>query len=186
MHRTTAELLAGLALVEASPLDAGTLELIVARPAPGERELPDAAELCVERGLVGDGWRARGSRHTPDGSAEPDRQVTIVASRALALLTDDRARWPLAGDQLVVDLGLGPDNLPTGTRLAIGTAVLEVTAAPHTGCAKFRDRFGVDAARFVNSPDGLRLRLRGINTRVVTSGQVRVGDEVRKALVPVS
>jgi hypothetical protein len=143
------------------------------------------AELCVERGLVGDGWLARGSRHTRDGAAEPDRHLALVATRALALFTDDRSRWPLAGDQFVVDLALGPDDLPPGTRLTIGSAEVEVTAAPHTGCAKFRDRFGADVARFVNSPDGLRLRLRGINARVVTSGRIRLGGEVRRTPVPV-
>jgi MOSC domain-containing protein YiiM len=180
-HRTTAELLSGLGTVEGSPADRGTLVLIVRRPVPGERDLPTTAELRVEDGLVGDSWLERGSRHTEDGSPEPDRQITIANARALELFTDDRARWPLAGDQLYVDLDLSDENLPPGTRLQVGSAVLEVTAAPHTGCAKFADRFGMDVARFVNSPDGLRLRLRGINARVVVPGTIHVGDEVGKA-----
>jgi hypothetical protein len=170
-----------LARVEASPTDHGTLELIVRRPAPGEREVVEVAELDVDHGLVGDSWRSRGSRRTEDGSADPERQVTIANARALALFTEDASRWPLAGDQLYVDLDLSEDNLPSGTRLHVGRAVLEVTAAPHTGCAKFADRFGIDVARFVNSPDGLRLRLRGINARVVVGGTIRCGDEVRTA-----
>jgi MOSC domain-containing protein YiiM len=180
-HRTTAELLVGVDAVAGSPTDFGTLELIVTRPVPGERDVPTSAELSVEHGLVGDSWLERGSRHTEDGSPEADRQLTIANARALALFTDDRARWPLAGDQLYVDLDLSDENLPPGTRLHVGEAVVEVTAAPHTGCAKFADRFGMDAARFVNSPDGLRLRLRGINARVVVAGAIRQGDEVRKA-----
>ncbi|MCU1487104.1 MAG: hypothetical protein JWN67_3850 [Actinomycetia bacterium] len=180
-HRSTAELLAGVDAVAGSPTDVGTLELIVRRPAPGQRDVPESAELSVEHGLVGDSWLGRGSRHTEDGSPEADRQLTIANARALALFTDDRARWPLAGDQLYVDLDLSDENLPPGTRLHVGEAVVEVTAAPHTGCAKFADRFGMDAARFVNSPDGLRLRLRGINTRVVVAGAIRQGDVVRKA-----
>jgi hypothetical protein len=180
VHRTTADLLAGLPDVERSPADVGTVELIVRRPAPGQRDVLVSAELSVEHGLVGDSWLARGSRHTEDGSAELDRQLTIANSRALALLSDDRDRWPLAGDQLYVDLDLSVDRLPAGTRLRIGAAVVEVTAAPHTGCAKFADRFGMDAARFVSSTDGARLRLRGINARVVEAGTVRCGDEVRR------
>lgn len=167
--------------IEASPSDAGTLELIVRRPVVGDREILDVGELTCEDGLVGDGWRQRGSRHTPDGSAELDRQLTVMNARAVAAVAGDRERWPLAGDQLYVDLDLSNDNLPPGTRLRIGTAVIEVTAEPHNGCAKFRSRYGPEATRFVNSPDGKRLRARGINARVVTPGTVRVGDEVRKA-----
>jgi MOSC domain-containing protein YiiM len=92
---------------------------------------------------------------------------------------DDRTRWPFAGDQLYVDLDISEDNLPPGTQVRLGpTVVVEISDEPHTGCAKFRDRFGVDAARFVNSPEGLRLRLRGLNARVVTPGDVTIGDFV--------
>jgi len=99
---------------------------------------------------------------------------------AVALLAQDRARWPLAGDQLYVDLDLSLDNVPPGTRLAVGPAVLEVSAKPHLGCAKFRARFGLDALRFVNSPLGIGLRLRGLNARIVSAGDVRVGDTISK------
>ena len=88
-------------------------------------------------------------------------------ARAAALVAGDRERWPLAGDQLYVDLDLSGENLPPGTRLAIGSAVVEVTDEPHTGCKKFSARFGLDALEFVNSPEGRALNLRGINTRVV-------------------
>jgi hypothetical protein len=180
VHRTTADLLAGLPDVERSPADVGTVELIVRRPAPGQRDVLVSAELSVEHGLVGDSWLARGSRHTEDGSAELDRQLTIANSRALALLSDDRDRWPLAGDQLYVDLDLSGENLPPGTRLAIGTAVIEVTAEPHTGCKKFAARFGLETLEAFNSPEGRALNLRGINTRVLQPGAVRVSDAVRK------
>ena len=92
----------------------------------------------------------------------------------------DPDRRALAGDQLHLDLDLSLANLPPGTRLALGSAVIEVTAKPHLGCAKFVDRFGRDAMRFVNSPVGRELRLRGLNARVVVAGTVRPGDEVRK------
>jgi MOSC domain-containing protein YiiM len=179
-ERTTDELEAGLDAVRGAPTDAGTLEAIVRRPAVGEREVLVVATLTTDDGLAGDSWRARGSRHTPDGSPEPNRQLTIMSARAIALVAgDDRARWPLAGDQLYVDLDISEDNLPPGTRVRRGTtAVVEISEEPHTGCAKFRDRFGADAARFVNSPEGRRLRLRGLNARVVTPGDVAAGDAV--------
>ncbi|HEX6238840.1 MAG TPA: MOSC domain-containing protein [Acidimicrobiales bacterium] len=181
MHRTTSELVAALDHLRDAPPRAGTLELVVRRPLVGEREVLEAGVLDPDEGLVGDGWRARGARHTPDGAADPDRQVTVINARLSRLVAVDPERRALAGDQLHVDLDLSVANLPPGTRLAVGTAVIEVTEPPHTGCAKFRDRFGRDALRFVNSPDGRALRLRGLNARVVTGGVVRPGDEVRIA-----
>lgn len=170
----------GLADVRRSPRDDGRVELIVRRPAQGERELLDEAELDPVEGLVGDDWSRRGSRHTPDGAPHPDMQLTLVNVRALRLIEPDPARRPLAGDQLHVDLDLSPGNLPPGTRLAVGTAEIEVTAKPHPGCAKFTKRFGAGATRLVLSPDGQALNLRGINTRVVRGGTVRVGDPIRR------
>ncbi len=176
MHRTMEELKAGLEEILQSPRNFGALELIVRRPRIDARELLDAAELDVSAGLVGDNWRTRGSRHTADGSAHPDTQVTIMNSRAIALLAGDRSRWQLAGDQLFVDLDLSVNNLPAGTRLSIGSAVVEISARPHTGCKKFANRYGVEAIKFVNSTEGCQLRLRGANAKVVQPGQIKVGD----------
>lgn len=164
----------------AAPPDLGVVELVVARPEPGARVVLDEALLDPAEGLVGDCWLARGSRHTPDGSADALMQLTLMNARVVHLVAGSRDRWPLAGDQLYVDLDLGVANLPPGTRLAIGTAVVEITGQPHTGCAKFADRFGIDAARFVNSPEGRAHRLRGVNTQVVAGGVVRPGDPVAK------
>jgi len=155
----------------------GRLELIVRRPALEQREVIDAGELRVDVGLVGDSWHDRGSLRN-GGLPDPDRQLTIMSTVALALITGDRATWPLAGDQLYVDFELDEDTFPPGTRLRIGDAVVELTAAPHTGCAKFRARFGDQALRLVNTPDGRRRRLRGANARVVTDGTIRAGDEI--------
>ncbi|HET7531373.1 MAG TPA: MOSC domain-containing protein [Mycobacteriales bacterium] len=180
MQLSMAELQAAREHLLAAPKDGGELRLIVARPRPGERELVPESFLDLVTGLVGDNWLERGSRHTPDGSAIPDMQVTVMNARVAALVAGGTASMGLAGDQLYVDLDLSVDNLPPGSRLAIGDAVLEVTAPPHTGCAKFVARFGEDAMRFVNSRDGRAHRLRGMNTRVVVPGTVRVGDRCVK------
>jgi hypothetical protein len=171
---------AGMDYIRQAPADRGTLKMIVRRPSDDERETVEIAELDLTHGLVGDNWRTRGSRHMPDGSANPAAQITVMNARAIELVAQEEDRWALAGDQLFIDMDLSEENLPPGTRLRIGSAVLEVTAQPHTGCRKFSDRFGVDALKFVNSPTGKQFRLRGINTRVVQAGAIRVGDIVRK------
>jgi hypothetical protein len=180
-HKTAKELAAALDMIRESPRDVGTLEMIVRRPEVGVREVLEEGVLDAASGLVGDTWHRRKSKRTADGSPHPDMQINIMSSRVVQLVAQDRSRWPLAGDQLFVDLDLSAANLPPGTRLAIGTAILEVTAEPHTGCSKFVERFGVDAMTFVNSPLGRELQLRGINARVVQAGTIRVGDQVRKA-----
>jgi hypothetical protein len=179
-HLSTAELESGLAIVRDSPPDRGTVELIVRRPAVDERETLLEAELDVVAGLVGDTWPVRGSTSTPDGSPQPDAQLTVMNSRAALLVAQTPDRRMLAGDQLYVDLDLSPVNLPPGSRLAVGSAVIEVSARPHLGCAKFAARFGQDAWRFVNSRAGRELRMRGLNARILSSGTVRLGDKVHK------
>jgi hypothetical protein len=161
-----------------APTDTGVIVLIVRRPSVDEREVVDEVRLDVDEGLVGDTWKARGNRHAPDGSADPQAQITVVNARAAAVFAGDVSRWPLAGDQLYADFDIGIEHLPPGTRLTIGDAEIEVSVKPHTGCAKFSARFGTDALRFVNSPEGRRLRLRGVNTRITKSGTVRVGDPI--------
>ena len=179
-HATMEELQAGLDEIRRSPSDEGTVELIVARPRTEERRILEEGELDLERGLLGDHWHERGSRRTPDGSAHPDMQLTLINARLIDLVARDRDRWALAGDQLYVDLDLSVDNLPVGTRLSIGTALVEVTDQLHTGCAKFTARFGSDAIKFVNKSPGRELRLRGMYARVIEPGTVRRGDAIRK------
>ena len=179
-HLTTEELHAGLEDIRASPANDGILRLIVRRPAIGAREVLHEGQLDVHEGLVGDNWRTRGSYMTADGQAHPGMQVNIMNARVAALVAVDDDRWALAGDQLFVDMDLSVANLPPGTRLAIGSAVLEATPQPHTGCKKFVLRFGLDAMKFVNSPVGRTLQLRGINAKVIKSGVIRVGDVVSK------
>jgi len=181
-HLTTEELEAGLEDICQSPKDCGVLKLIVRRPAVGVREVVVEGELSLKAGLVGDNWATRGCPLTADGSANPEMQINVMNARVIALVAQDRARWQLAGDELYLDLDLSEENLPPGARLVLGSAVIEVTAQPHTGCKKFVERFGIDAVRFVNSPTGRRLRLRGLNAKVVQPGVIRVGDVVRKAV----
>ena len=179
-YLTMEQLEAGLDDIRDAPKDAGVVHLIVRRPETLEREILDEGQLDTAEGLVGDNWRARGSGQTADGSADPECQITIMNSRVTDLVAQDKDRWHLAGDQLYVEMDISRENLPPGTRLVIGDAVLEVSAKPHTGCGKFVERFGADAMKFVNSAVGREMCLRGINTWVIQQGAVSVGDVVRK------
>ena len=179
-HLTTEELEAGLKDIALSPKDNGRIEMIVRRPADEQREVLTEAKLDLTEGLVGDNWKTRGSKRTPDGCAHPEMQINIMNARVIALLAQDKDRWQLAGDQLFIDMDLSAENLPAGTRLSLGSAILEITAMPHTGCKKFAERFGQDAIRFVNSPTGKELHLRGINAKVIQAGTIQVGDTVIK------
>ena len=181
MYERTPDVLdGGMADIQRSPGDNGRLELIARRPAVGQREVLDEATLDIDLGLVGDGWASLGSPRTPDGSADREAQVTLMNSRVAALLTGGPDGWQVAGDQLYVDLDLSMDNLPPGTRLGIGSVVLEVSAVPHTGCSQFSARFGIEALKFVSTPSGKQLRLRGVNTRIIEGGTIRTGDVVAK------
>lgn len=185
-HLTTDEINAGIHNVLRSPKDEGVLRMFVRRPVVNGREVLDEAELDAVVGLVGDTWNVRSSRRTTDGSPHPDMQLNVMNARVIALLAQDQARWPLAGDQLYVDLDLSAANLPSGTRLSLGSAIIEITPQPHTGCEKFVERFGLDAMKYVNSPAGKELRLRGLNAKVAQSGRIHVGDVVRRIATAVS
>ena len=179
-HHSIDVLDSALTDIKASPADRGSVDMIVARPGEGERVLLDAGELDEESGLVSDGWSARGSRSTADGSSDPEEQLTIINTRLIDAIAGAKSRWQLAGDQLVIDIDLSHDNLPPGSRLQIGSAVVGLTGKPHTGCAKFAGRFGHAALRFVSTKEAMRLRLRGANAKVIRSGVVRVGDTAVK------
>lgn len=179
-QRSMAELEAKLDYFLDAPHDVGTVELVVRRPAVDQREVLTEGELHPAVGLVGDTWIERGSKRTDDGSSHPDMQLNVMNARIISYIAGDPDRRALAGDQLYLDLDITEANLPAGTQLALGTAIIEVTEQPHRGCAKFSDRFGLDALRFVNSPKRRELRLRGLNAKVVTPGVVRPGDKVTK------
>jgi hypothetical protein len=168
-HLTLAQLEAGLETIRQAPKDVGVVKLISRRPNTDEREVLAEAQLDPAHGLVGDNWKARGSRSTPDGSANPEMQLNVMNARVIELLASDKSRWALAGDQLYVDFDLSEANIPPGT---------EITAPPHLGCKKFSARFGADAMKFVNSDEGKQLHLRGVNAKVVAAGPVKNGDKV--------
>jgi len=177
-HLKPGQLQAGLDEIKAAPRDQGRLEMIVVRPATDQRQVLDSCRLTREQGCEGDHWHQKylDAGETPD----PQTQLTLMNARCAQLISGGRDRWPLAGDQLLVDLDLGEANLDVGQRLAIGDAVVEITAEPHTGCSKFAARFGVDALKFVNMGEGAQLKLRGIYAMVVTEGEVHQGDLIRK------
>lgn len=179
-HLTMPELEAALDHLRAAPKDEGVVELIVRRPETDRREVLDQAELDPVKGLIGDNWCVRPSTRTPDGSPHPEMQINIINSRVAALVAQDKERWQLAGDQLYIDMDLSKENLPAGSQIAIGSTVLEVSPLPHTGCHKFVARFGLEAMKFVNSPVGKELCLRGINAKIVQGGVIQVGQTVRK------
>ena len=179
-YLSVTELEAGMDHIRQSPKEHGVLKMIVRRPDVDQREVISEGQLNALEGLEGDTWKTRGSSHTADGSANINAQITVMNARAIALLAQDEVHWPLAGDQLYVDMDLSDDNIPPGTKLSIGSAIIEVSAQPHSGCKKFSSRFGVEAMKFVNSPEGKQLHLRGINTRVVQAGTIRVGDVIKK------
>ena len=181
-HLTQEQLTSGLDEILKSPRDKGVLNLIVRRPETEQREILQEGTLDPACGLHGDNWLSRGSRATADGSAHPEMQLNIMNSRVIALVAQDPQRWALAGDQLYIDMDLSPENLPPGTRLSIGSAIIEVTSPPHTGCKKFVARFGKDAMMFVNSGVGKQLNLRGINAKVVQAGSIRINDIAKKVV----
>ncbi len=173
MHLSADQLEQSVTHILGSPSDAGELKLIVRRPAIDERETPMEGRLDKEVGLVGDNWCAR-------SKVVPDMQLNIMNARVIEAVAQTPERWSLAGDQLFLDMELSGENLPPGTQIALGDAIIEVTEPPHTGCKKFAARFGVDAMVFVNSGRGKTLNLRGICARVVKSGDIKIGDLARK------
>jgi MOSC domain-containing protein YiiM len=170
----------GLTNIQNSPRDNGSLEMIVVRPEKKHRATLQECELSLKRGVEGDHWAKGCWKSLPDGSPDPDVQVTLMNSRCLELISASKSQWPLAGDNLIVDMDLSIHNLQPGQKLSVGSAVLQITSVPHTGCNNFKERFGVDSLKFISSKKGKELRLRGIYARVVQDGYVKLGDRVKK------
>jgi hypothetical protein len=183
-YRTTAELTARLGHLRSAPSDRGTVDLVVRRPSVGEREILAEGRLDTADGLVGDNWLSRATSRAIAAGRHLEAQINVMSARMVGLLTDDPDQQAYAGDQLYLDLDISTTNLPTGSRLAFGEpgaggGVIEISAKPHAGCARFTARYGEEAMLFVNSETGKQLRLRGFNARVVEAGPVRPGDVVR-------
>ena len=177
-HKDLETLQNGFEHIKKSPADNGTVELIAIRPEEDQRKELEEGMFDEIKGLIGDNWASRGHSKTTDGSAHPEMQINIMNSRIISLITTEKNDWKMAGDQLFVDFNLNKDNVPAGTRLSIGDAILEVTSVPHTGCKKFSQRFGVEALKFISTNTGRQWQLRGINARVIKSGAIRIGDQI--------
>ena len=169
-HRTLAALQAGLEALPALPPDSGRLVLVVRRRPDGVRETPQRVRLTPEEGVPGDGWNRRPPRDLVAQLAVMRRDVAELIANGQPLT--------LFGDNLFADFDLSAANLPAGTRLRVGEAVVEVTPKPHNGCRKFQARFGPDAFRFVQAPPTRDQNLRGIYWRVVEAGEACVGAAI--------
>ncbi len=172
-HLSTDQIEDQMNRAEQSPQDQGVLEYIVLRLPDEQRDTPQEAEVSPDGGIQGDRW-AR------PNSPNPGAQISVMNSRFLRIIAGDDTRMPLAGDNLLVDLDLSEENLPTGTQLQIGTATFEVTDVPHTGCQKFQRRYGKDALEFVNGETYKAQRLRGLFIRTIQAGKIQTGDAIRK------
>lgn len=177
---TLDELWTGWEQIDPSPTETGTIKMIVRRPEVEKREEVQEAEFDTKEGLIGDNWLARGSSSRPDGSANPEAQITLMNSRVVDLIAGDRSRWAIAGDQLFVDFDLSMENLPTGSRIQLGEVIMEISETPHTGCAKFAKRYGAYARKWVMTDEGKQLRLRGVNAQVIQGGKITCDDKITK------
>lgn len=166
--------------VMSAPTDTGHVSALVVRPVKNQREPLDKVMFSPQLGVNGDNWSTNCWKKLPDGKSDPEVQVAIMNARMIEVLTQDKALWPLAGDQLFVDFDLSVANLRAGDHLQVGAAVLQITAEPHRGCGKFKQRFGEDALAFVNSERGDAHRLRGVYAKIISAGEVCVNDAISK------
>lgn len=182
-HLTALELEQGLSEVLASPRETGRLEAIFVRPATNERRSLATAYLTPDGGIDGDRWVKDSYYRLKDGRSDPRCQVSLMNARFVRQIAGDEDSICLAGDNLIVDLDLSEENLPTGSQLVIGDeVVIEISEHPHTGCSKFQSRFGNDARAFANNERGKSLHLRGRYALIVRGGTIRVGDSVWKQM----
>ena len=179
-HVTLAECQAALDHINAAPRDGAVIEQLVARPDFAERAFPDALELTVAGGIKGERWSHSPWLKLPDGSPDPRIQVSIFSKRVMDLCWRDREGQVHPGDPFVVDMNLSFENLPVGTQLQVGEAVVEVSDKFNTACVKWQKRYGDESLRWINMAENRPHRLRGVLCKIVQDGVVRVGDRLAK------
>ncbi len=179
-NRSRDELNAALPMVVDAPKDEGQVALIVVRPESGLREMPTTIHISRARGVEGDRWADGSWLQDDNGRPHPDVQINLMNTHAAEAIAGEKSNWAAAGNNFFVNLDMSPENLPPGTRLALGDAEIEISKQPNKACQKFIDRYGRDACVFVNVGPGWALRMRGLYARVVSDGDVCLGDQIRK------
>ncbi|MEF3048329.1 MOSC domain-containing protein [Pseudotabrizicola sp. L79] len=177
---TMAELMAALPQVLAAPKTDARIDGLCFRPAFNQRQFPDSLTLTRDQGVPGERWLTAPWMKLPDGSPDPRIQVSILPLRVMDLVWRDREGQPHPGDTIVADLDMSEANLPAGTLLQAGTAVVRVSDAFNDACVKWKVRYGKDAKDWVKAPGHPPLRLRGVLCSVEQDGIVRLGDRLRK------
>jgi hypothetical protein len=177
---SAAELDAALPSVLDAPRDAGIVRLLCTRPKPNARNFPEVLTLTRSAGVTDDYHQAQPWLTLADGRPDPRIEVSIMPWRVLDLCWRERDRVAHPGDNIAVDMILAEADLPPGTRLAVGTAILRVSDVPNDGCAKWKVRCGRDAYKWITTPEHLKLRLRGLYAQIEQDGEVRIGDTLRR------
>jgi hypothetical protein len=162
--------------LSAAPRDSGRIVQLCVRPDVNKRAFPEVLELCPRRGAIGDRWEWRTWMHLPDGSPDPRVQLALMDHRILAFLQDLTGCSHHPGDTCLLDLDLHADRLPAGSRLQIGSAVLEISDVENDACGKFATHYGAEVFSWIRAPANRARRLRGAFARVVQGGLVRNGD----------
>lgn len=176
MARSFSELDDGRSRLPPSPRDRGRVEQVCVRPALDERFFPEELHLCPRRGAIGDRWEHRTWMYLPDGRPDPRVQLAIAHAPTIAWVHALSGNAHHPGDTLLVDLDLHANNLPAGSRLRVGTAVIEISDVENDGCAKFAARHGSEIRAWMAAPENRTRRLRGVFARVLQEGVVRAGD----------
>ncbi|WP_062763020.1 hypothetical protein [Falsirhodobacter sp. alg1] len=176
---TTDALNAALPHVLAAPKDNTPVTMLCFRPATGERDFRDHLRLTRAEGIPGERWLTRPWMRLPDGSPHPAIQVSILPKRVLDLVWTDHS-VPHPGDPIIADLDTSLANLPTGSLIRVGTAVLRVSGEFNDACVKWKVRYGKDAKDWITAPGHPELRLRGILCSVEEDGDVHLGDLIVK------
>lgn len=174
---TRAVLDAALPFVLAAPRDDAPIALLCTRPALGQRAFPASIRLTKAEGIPGERWLTQSWLRLPDGRPDPRNQVSLLPSRVMDIAWQNRDTAPHPGDPIVADLDMTEANLPVGTLIGVGSAVLRVSDVPNLGCVKWKVRYGSDALAWVAADPALRLR--GVLCSVEQDGEVTLNDRLQ-------